>query len=57
MAAGIVGFDFSFFGPVAGYTNADNLNDEANPAFGVFPAPRSLSDFLCKCLFPLNVRF
>jgi hypothetical protein len=37
--AGVVGFDFSYFGPVAGYTNADNLNDEAAPVFGAFPTP------------------
>ena len=36
---GIAGFNFSYFGPVAAYTNADNLNDEQNPTFDVFPAP------------------
>lgn len=38
-SSGIVGFDFSFFGPVSAYTIPDKLNDPNNPQLGVYPAP------------------
>lgn len=37
--AGIVGFDFGFFGPVSAYTIPDNKNDPNNIQVGVYPAP------------------
>jgi len=37
--AGIVGFQFSFFGPVASYTTADTYDDETAAQYGVYAAP------------------
>lgn len=38
-SAGIVGFDFGFFGPVSAYTSPDKLNDPLNPQLGIYSAP------------------